>query len=151
MRFTIQSHVQNAKADIVFAGFNLDLFTFLSPAFPPMRVQQFDGCKTGDIVWVCLSVPFLPVQNWISETTNHHSELGKMHEFTDEGRTLPFFLKKWKHIHRIEQKGNDVLITDAIYFETPWFIPNFIAFVLLFPTFHARKKKYAAFFKATCD
>ncbi len=147
MHFTIQSHIREATVDAVFAGFNLNLFTFLSPAFPKMRVRQFDGCHTGAIVSVSLLVPGLPEQKWISEITKHHSEFGRMHEFTDEGRTLPFFLKKWTHVHRIEQAGNDVLITDAIRFETPWFFPGLLAYLMLYPSFYSRKKKYAAYFK----
>jgi ligand-binding SRPBCC domain-containing protein len=146
MQFTIQSHIREANADDVFAGFNLSLFTFLSPAFPKMHVQQFDGCKTGDVVSVSLFVPGLPVQKWISEITKHHSEFGRIHEFTDEGRALPFFLEKWTHVHRIEQIGKDVLITDAIRFKTPWYFPAALAYMLLYPSFYSRKKKYAVYF-----
>jgi len=34
----------------VWAGFDRDLFTKLSPPFPPVNVIRFDGCLTGDIV-----------------------------------------------------------------------------------------------------
>jgi ligand-binding SRPBCC domain-containing protein len=147
MRFSIRSRITEASVDDVFAGFDLALFTFLSPAFPRMHVQRFDGCKTGDIVSVSLFVPGLPAMKWISGITEHSFNSGIAYAFTDEGRTLPFFLKQWQHIHRIEQVGRDVIITDAIHFKTPWFFPSLLAYAMLFPSFSARKKKYQAFFK----
>ncbi len=147
MQFTIRSYVSEAKADVVFAGFNLSLFTFLSPAFPKMRVQRFDGCQTGDMVSVSLIVPGVSELKWISEIVHHHSVSGQVHEFTDEGKTLPFFLKKWRHVHRIEQVEKNVLITDSIQFTTPWYFPAFLAYMMLYPSFYSRKKKYATYFK----
>jgi ligand-binding SRPBCC domain-containing protein len=147
MHFIIRSRIAEASVDAVFAGFDLALFTFLSPALPKMRVQRFDGCKTGDIVSVSLFVPGLPEQKWISEIIHHESVPGRFHEFIDEGKTLPFFLKKWKHVHRIEQAENDVLIVDDIHFKTSWYFPSLLAYTMLYPSFSARKKKYAAFFK----
>ena len=147
MHFTIQSRIQEANADLVFEGFTEDLFTWLSPAFPKMRVLRFDGCKRGDFVSVSLFIPGLPAQTWLSEITAQRSEPGQLHEFIDEGRTLPFFLKQWKHVHRIEQKGNDVEITDAIEFKTPWYFPEIVGLCLLYPSFYSRKRKYVSYFK----
>lgn len=146
MQFTIRSCVSDAKVDTVFEGFDLNLFTFLSPSFPKMRVQQFGGCQTGDIVSVSLFVLGLSELKWISEIVHHHSVSGLFHEFTDEGKTLPFFLKKWRHVHRIEQVEKNVLITDSIQFTTPWYFPPFLAYMMLYPSFYSRKKKYAAYF-----
>jgi len=146
MQLTIRSYVSDAMADEVFEGFDLNLFTFLSPIFPKMHVNRFDGCKTGDVVSVSLFVPLLPEQKWISEIVSHQSIPGQSHQFIDEGRTIPFFLSTWKHTHRIEQVEKDVLITDAIQFTTPWYFPAFLAYLMLYPSFNSRKKKYAKYF-----
>lgn len=111
-------------------GFDETLFTKLSPPFPPVKIVRFDGSETGDLV--SLELNFLLFrQRWTSEITENKSS-EKEFSFVDEGIELPFFLKRWKHKHRIIKSGSHTIIRDEIEFEAAL---GFLS-LLLYPAFY---------------
>ncbi|TVR76433.1 MAG: hypothetical protein EA412_13620 [Chitinophagaceae bacterium] len=143
MRIIIVTRV-GLKKEKVFEGFTEELFLALKPPLVPMQLMQFDGCKKGDIV--SLRVFVGKWQDWTSEITksyNNSLEIG----FVDEGRVLPFFLKKWKHEHRIVERKNRTLIIDDIYYSSGSKLVDVILYIPLFMTFWYRKFIYRKFFK----
>lgn len=116
MKLEIQTLIPDVRVDVVFNQFDRELFVRLSPPFPPSRLIRFDGCKKGDMVEVELRLPLFP-QRWLSEITDESHIPGQLHQFTDVGVKLPFFLSSWKHEHILQQVGKDVQIIDRIQFE----------------------------------
>jgi ligand-binding SRPBCC domain-containing protein len=129
----------------VFQGFNEQLFLQLSPPFPPVKLLRFDGCKKEDIVHLELSFIFFK-QQWTSVITEfEHNELEIF--FIDEGVSLPFFLKFWKHKHIIKQHQDITQITDDIEFSTGTKITDVLFYPLLYMQFLYRKPVYKRMFK----
>lgn len=108
-------------------GFTESLFLKLNPPFPPVKLLRFDGSETGDLVSLELNF-LLFKQKWTSKITDHHFNENEFF-FIDEGVELPFFLKSWKHKHRLIKKGNHCLIRDEITYESN----NSVFTKLLFP------------------
>jgi ligand-binding SRPBCC domain-containing protein len=146
MKINIVSRIPNQNAGLIFERFDQNLFKFLSPAYPPLKVVRFDGCRKGDKVEVELGLfPGISIK-WVSEITEASSEGHHMFSFTDAGRVLPFFLIFWQHRHIIRQQGADVIIEDRIAFAGPWFMPAFLSYPMLWFTFNSRKSKYRRYF-----
>ncbi len=110
------------------AGFTRDLFTRLAPPFPPVRVLRFGGCATGDEVHLELNF-ILARQVWVSVIAADGLTAEAWH-FVDVGRELPFFLKSWRHEHRVERDGAGSRIVDSIRYKGP----NALVGWLLYPT-----------------
>jgi ligand-binding SRPBCC domain-containing protein len=146
MNITIVSKIPNQSAERVFAGFDENLFRFLSPAYPPLNVHRFDGCHKGDKVIVSLII--FPGVNlkWESEITESIAEGKHFYSFTDVGRALPFFLSYWHHQHIIRQQDDDVIIEDRITFKGKWFMPPLLSYPMLWLSFNSRKSKYQRYF-----
>jgi ligand-binding SRPBCC domain-containing protein len=125
----------------VYAQFDKKLFEHLLPIFPPAKVIKFEGSKQGDMVELSLAG-----QKWISLITEDQKE-GKRAYFVDEGKKLPFPLKKWKHKHIVEyQEANTSRIIDEIAFTTgyPWL--DSILAPLLYFQFKQRIPAYKKYF-----
>ena len=98
-------------------GFNPDLFERLNPPFPPVKLLKFDGSEVGDLV--SLELDFLLFkQIWTSEITESETSASEYY-FVDVGIQLPFFLKSWRHKHRILNLGEESIIRDEIEFTSP--------------------------------
>lgn len=122
-------------------GFNADLFEALNPPFPPVKLLRFDGSSQGDLVSLELNFIFFK-QVWTSKITADHLDQ-KEYYFIDEGIKLPFFLKKWRHKHRIVSDGNDKTdIIDEINFTSPNRILDYLIYPLLYFQFSLRKPIY---------
>lgn len=127
-------------------GFNESLFVKLSPPFPKVQLAQFDGCKAGDTVALTLNFIFFK-QQWVSkiisdDQSEHHFQ------FIDVGVNLPFFIKTWKHKHRIEQHSKGSIIVDDIEYSTGFWLLDFIFYPLFALQFLYRKPVYKKVFKA---
>jgi ligand-binding SRPBCC domain-containing protein len=144
MKLIIKTHVQQSYQQ-VWAGFTEDLFTKLSPPFPPVKVIQFDGCKKGDIVELELNFLFFK-QRWRSLITDQQTTDTEIF-FLDEGVKLPFFLTFWRHQHRIIKNGNDTIIADEIGFRTPTLLTDYFFYPLLWAQFAYRKPIYRKYFR----
>lgn len=127
------------------SGFTEDLFLALNPPFPKVRLQQFDGCKKGDIVSLKLNFIFFK-QVWESVITDDETN-EKEFRFIDEGTKLPFFFKYWRHHHRVIADGEGARIIDDITFKTPLLIPEFLMYPALYLQFLYRKPVYKKYFK----
>ncbi|RZS95324.1 SRPBCC family protein [Cecembia calidifontis] len=126
-------------------GFNENLFLQLSPPFPPVRLLRFDGSAKGDSVILELDFLFFK-QKWISTITDDQTDEKEFY-FIDEGVELPFFLKKWKHKHRIIRAGNQSIIRDEIEFQGPFGLMTLLLYPALFLQFLYRKPIYKKIFR----
>ena len=127
MKLIIKTKVEQ-DIQSVWQGFNEKLFIKLSPPFPPVKLLRFDGSLKGDKV--ALELNFLLFkQVWESLITEQNENKEEIY-FVDKGVQLPFFLKKWKHKHRIIKDGEGSIIADEIEFSAP--IPGME--LLLYPT-----------------
>ena len=71
--------------------------------------------------------------------------------FVDQGVELPFFLKRWKHKHRVISSGTGSVIRDEIEFEAPFWLMNYILFPVLWLQFSYRKPIYRRIFKRSAS
>ncbi|MFN8672335.1 MAG: hypothetical protein U0457_09710 [Candidatus Sericytochromatia bacterium] len=135
----------NTNYKKVFQEFKLDLLKNLTPPFIPFNILRFDGSYKNDQVHIELSF-ILFKQLWISLITEYFEDNEEIY-FIDEGTTLPFFLKKWKHKHIITKKNdNTTKITDNVYFETPFFITDILFYPVMYLMFYYRKPIYKKYF-----
>lgn len=134
-----------APLPTVWQGFDRDLFKKLSPPFPPVRVLRFDGCMKDD--QVILELNFLLFrQQWQSLITDQAETEAEIY-FIDEGIQLPFFLKAWKHTHRLRAlPGGGTCVEDDIHFSSPHPILDYLLYPLLWVQFAYRKPIYRRVF-----
>lgn len=135
----------NASLEIVKQGFTKELFLSLNPPFPPVKLLRFDGCGKGDYVSLELNFLFFK-QEWVSEIVDHGFD-GARWYFIDEGKKLPFFLKRWRHVHTVEAQGKGSCIIDAITFSTGSGLTDSFFYPLLLGQFLYRKPVYKKVFK----
>ncbi len=128
----------------VWQNFGEKLFRALNPPFPPVKVSRFDGSRKGDEVHLQLNF-ILFRQQWVSTIVESVEAEGECY-FVDEGTRLPFFLKYWRHRHRIVQDGEATLIIDDITFEAPLPLLNFLLWPTMLAQFAYRKPVYKKFF-----
>ncbi|MCS6822465.1 MAG: hypothetical protein NZ551_11445 [Microscillaceae bacterium] len=148
MRFVIKTRVSQPISQ-VFANFNEILFRKLAPPFLPIKLLRFDGCKKGDIVSLELNF-ILFRQIWTSYITDFQSRAEEIF-FIDEGKQLPFFLKSWKHVHRIQAVAYQPMqsyIIDDITFQSPYRWLDLLLLPVLYLQFAYRKPIYKRLFKA---
>ncbi|WP_192347243.1 hypothetical protein [Algoriphagus sp. Y33] len=125
-------------------GFDETLFTKLSPPFPPVKLLRFDGSEIGDLVSLELSF-LLFKQQWTSKITEN-SMTPKEYYFIDIGIVLPFFLKKWRHKHRIINLENHAEIRDEVEFSGPFGLATLFLYPLIYLQFLYRKPIYKKVF-----
>ena len=136
--------VVTMPAEEVFNKFDRDLFEALAPDIPKVEIVKFDGSRVGGKVHVRIHA-LGAVQDWVSVIT----EIGQDEKgfyFIDEGETLPFFLKKWKHTHRVDHHSKGAEIHDIIEFSTPWNIPAAMVYPPMKQQFAGRGKVYQQYF-----
>lgn len=143
MKITLETAVEQGYLDVK-NGFNESLFKKLSPPFPPVKVQLFEGCKQGDIVSLKLNF-LLFKQNWDSLITEDFTNDYEFY-FVDEGIVLPFFLKKWRHKHRVISTGIGSVIKDEISYEAPFRLLTWVLYPFLWLQFSFRKPIYRRIF-----
>jgi ligand-binding SRPBCC domain-containing protein len=143
MRLSLKSAV-NQPMRTVFDRFDQELFEYLLPDFPKMTLIQFDGSKENDLVHIRIEV-FQGI-DWISEITEESIEENVCY-FVDEGQTLPWPLKKWRHQHvvrALDHRG--AVIEDQIEFSSGYAILDLILFPILYLAFYPRRKAYKEYF-----
>ncbi|MFA0962085.1 hypothetical protein AB9P05_09780 [Roseivirga sp. BDSF3-8] len=125
-------------------GFDEKLFKALNPPFPPVKVVRFDGCHKDDVVSLELNF-LLFKQRWTSLITEHgYSDNGFY--FIDEGRKLPFFLKRWKHHHGLIGLKDGTEIIDDISYGTGTLLTDWLMYPVLYVQFAVRKPVYQKYF-----
>jgi ligand-binding SRPBCC domain-containing protein len=140
MNITLKSRVPQ-DINFVYNRFDGNLFEFLLP--PGAQLIEFGGSKKGDVVHLKLPL----VGEWISEITEDGMSQD-MRYFIDEGRTLPFPLKKWKHKHVLYGGGKSTVIEDNMSFTTGNIIADIIIYPVLLLSFLPRLWQYKSYFKA---
>ncbi len=147
MKINIETAV-NQSVNEVWNQFDEKLLLKLSPPFPPVKLISF-GQKIGEKVTLELNF-FIKRQLWVSEITESYYSVEESF-FIDEGIQLPFFLKYWKHKHRIVRNdaspnGTGSKIIDEIEFRTPTILTDYIFYPILYLQFLYRKPIYRKFF-----
>jgi ligand-binding SRPBCC domain-containing protein len=146
MRLAIKTQVDASLIEVI-GGFTSDLFLKLNPPFPPVQLKQFDGCKAGDSVHLELNF-LLFRQEWISLITSDGRDDGEWW-FVDEGTKLPFFLKKWKHHHRVVKVSSITSeIIDDITYSTGTWLTDVLFYPVLYLQFLYRKPIYKRVFRS---
>ena len=144
MKLQIKTNVQ-ADLDAVKKGFDETLFKSLSPPFPRVELKRFDGSSKGDVVSLELNFIFFK-QLWTSEIVEESQDPNEW-LFVDEGTQLPFFLRKWRHKHRVLKSDQGSVIVDDIEYA----VGNLFFDCLLFPSlalqFLYRRPIYQRVFK----
>ncbi|MFK7953307.1 MAG: hypothetical protein AB8B73_10720 [Ekhidna sp.] len=144
MNIQIKTKV-GASLEKVKSGFTEDLFLSLNPPFPPVKLQQFDGCKAGDKVKIELNF-ILFKQLWVSDIVEDKLDDNSWY-FLDIGVQLPFFLSKWRHHHGVEKTDSGSVIIDDITFSTGMILTDILMYPLLYGQFLYRKPIYKRRFK----
>jgi ligand-binding SRPBCC domain-containing protein len=129
---------------IVVENFNQQLFQKLNPSFPIVTILRYDGNSKGDEIHLKLNF-LLFDKTWVSVITENMSS-DKEFYFIDEGRQLPFFLKTWRHVHRIIENKDKTIIEDDINFESRWKWMEPLAYPLFYMQFRIRKPIYRRYF-----
>jgi ligand-binding SRPBCC domain-containing protein len=112
MKIIIKTPI-NKDYRTVFSLFDVKLFTALKPPLTSLKITRFDGCKKGDEVHLVVNG-----QRWVSHITDFVENADEIY-FVDLGANIPFPLKSWKHIHRIERSGaNTCNVIDDIEYST---------------------------------
>lgn len=144
MHISITTSVRQPYQSVA-EGFDEKLFTQLNPPFPPVKLLRFDGSQQGDIVALELNF-ILFKQVWeslIVEDGRRDSEW----YFIDEGVKLPFFLRYWRHHHRVVKHGTGAHIIDDITFQTPFFLLDYLFYPVMWLQFLYRKPIYKKVFR----
>lgn len=144
MKIALETRVDRGYLDVK-SGFDEGLFQKLLPIFPPVSLLRFDGSSRGDMVTLELNFIFFR-QRWTSEITEDGTTAREFY-FVDRGVTLPFFLKKWTHKHRVISRGFGSIIRDEIEFEAPFKLASYALFPFLWLQFALRKPVYRRYFK----
>lgn len=144
MNITIKTHVEQDYLSVK-EGFNESLFTRLSPPFPPVKLVRFDGSEKGDLVSLELNFIFFR-QKWVSEITEDKTTEEEFY-FIDQGIELPFFLKYWRHKHRIIKAGENSIIQDEISFKAPFTLLTLLLYPAMLLQFGYRIPIYKKIFK----
>lgn len=139
MNITLKSSV-NLDYNSVYKGFNSKLFSYLLP--PGAKLIQFGGSKKGDIVHLKLPL----AEEWVSHIIEN-GQTSTSYYFIDEGKKLPFPLKKWKHKHVIESSNNMTIIIDNMTFSTTNIILDLLFYPVLLLSFLPRTWQYNNYFK----
>lgn len=142
MRLALSTLVAQPPS-MVFAGFDADLFLKLAPPMVRVRLLRFDGCRVGDVVELELKPLGMPTQRWTSRITELVETTDEIY-FVDEseGAELPFFLRTWRHKHRIclHTTGGSKIIDEIEYHACTGL--NWILYPILWLQFAWRKPIY---------
>ena len=145
MRIIITTNVQQSYKS-VFAGFTESLFLALAPPFPKVKLLRFDGCEKGNQVHLEMDLIFFK-QRWDADIIDSGERKNELF-FIDNGAQLPFFLKTWRHHHRIiGQENGSTNIVDDFEYTTPFFLFDYLMYPVLYLQFAARKPIYKRIFQ----
>lgn len=129
----------------VFAGFNRNLFQALKPPFMTMELTRFDGTQLGSWVEVRTGMGKLLSSKW-SNLVVERADSDIESYFIDEGRTLPFPFKQWRHKHRVIHERGYVLIVDELNYRTRFWILDLIMWPVMLLFLVIRNPVYKKYF-----
>lgn len=140
MNITLKSTVKDELPTVI-KHFDADLFRYLLP--PGAELIEFGGSKAGDRVHLKLPL----AGEWISEITEDRASDEQCY-FIDEGRKLPFPIKKWRHKHILHRNGNDTIVEDNMNFSTGNIITDLLFYPVLYLSFLPRTWQYGKYFNS---
>lgn len=148
MKFLIRTTI-NSPFEKIVSGFDKKLFEALKPPLIDLLVERFDGCKIGDQVHLKLS--FMGInKSWVSVISDYLLDSDEFY-FVDEGKTLPFPLKRWKHTHKVlrhqNSKSSSSEIQDMIEYGSGNYLCDVLLLPLLYFQFSLRPAAYRRYFK----
>lgn len=130
----------------VMAGFDQKLFEALKPSVGKMEIVEFTGSKKGDRVHIRFTSPVKA--EWISLITEDGINENEAY-FIDEGQTLPFPLKFWRHRHIVRKLTEDTcIIIDDIEYKAGNRILTNLMYPAIYAGFAPRARIYKAYFGA---
>lgn len=143
MNLKIKTNVKgNYKS--VMDRFDRDLFEALAPKQGEVEIVEFTGSKKGDRVHLRFLSPIKA--EWVSLITADGVDENRAY-FVDEGETLPFPLKYWRHQHIVEKVTEDTsCIIDDISFKGPNALVTLFLYPGIFLGFYPRKRIYRSYF-----
>jgi len=141
IHFEIKTLIKNRDYLEVFNHFDKKLFNHLSKG-QPIKLIRFDGSKLHDEI----HLKFHLKKKWTSIITEEKITDSEAY-FIDEGTTLPFGLKKWKHKHIIRKRGTNCEIIDSIYFTGKNKTISLLLLTPLFLPILLRKVQYKSYFQ----
>ena len=144
MQLTFRTEVGASLQDVK-SGFNRDLFLQLKPFFLQLKLDRFDGCERGHEVHLRTGLPGF-LQPWISRIVED-SFTENCWYFVDEGASLPFPLRSWKHRHevRVTEKGTSEIL-DVIEYSSGNRFLDVILYAPLWIVFAGRASVYRRVF-----
>lgn len=128
------------EMNVVNSMFDEVLFQYLLP--PGAELIEFGGSKKGDIVHLRLPL----AGEWISEITEDAQSENLIY-FIDEGRQLPFPLKKWKHRHVLHRDQGHTIVEDDMSYSTGNVLLDLLFYPVLLFSFLPRIWQYKSYFK----
>lgn len=144
LRIFIKTKISGADPLSALNQFERPLFEALSPSFPKLIINRFDGSKPGDVVDISLNFKLFKIR-WISSITGRSEEIDQAW-FIDEAIKPPFFLKKWKHKHLVQLIDNELFIVDDISFSSHTLLFTLLVYPMLYLQFLARRPVYKKWF-----
>ena len=127
----------------VFNLFNKDMFYELTKN-APVKPLRYDGDFVGAEIHLLMLFPWK--DNWVSIITEKN-ETDTVCFFVDEGKKLPFNLKKWRHTHIIRKTSQGIIIEDDIYFKSQNAFFDIFWKISFIPQFLLRKRQYKNYIK----
>jgi len=146
----LKTKVQGNYLDVM-NRFDRDLFEALKPKVGRMDIVKFTGSQKGDVVHLRFLSPIRA--EWISEIIDDGADDHEAY-FTDIGIQLPYPLKFWKHIHKVQKISHDTsYIIDDMTFQGPNKLITWLLYPALYLAFYPRKWVYRSYFKkiGRCD
>lgn len=145
MQFIIKTQIDK-NYQLIFSKFDVNLFIALKPPFMNLNVLRFDGCKRGDEIHLEMNVFGKFNQKWIGHVSDDFRDENCIY-FVDEGALLPFPLKKWKHVHRIDKINEHAsYIIDDIKYSTDSDLVDLVIYPFLYIIFSLRVPVYKKIF-----
>ena len=140
LSYSISTSIQ-APISHVKELFTANLLMRLSPPFPRVTLQRFDGCKKDDNVILEINLVFTKV-TWSSLITEDKLTADEWF-FIDQGVKMPFGLNYWQHKHRVKKINEESCeIIDEISFDTRNEFLNYLLFQFLWGMICYRKPLY---------
>ena len=135
----------SASLEQVKNGFDRNLFLKLKPPVLQLHLDRFDGCQVGNEVHLRTGIPGL-LQTWVSLITEEELT-SELWFFIDEGKQLPFPLKRWKHRHEVRRTpAGTSEIRDEIEYSSGNRLLDWMLYPSLWWVFSGRCPVYQAIF-----
>lgn len=147
-RLSFECHLKTSFEQVA-AGFNVDLFRALCPAFPKIRILRFDGIEEGDCVELDMNF-FLFHWHWAGRVIAFRYSDQELC-FIDAGTRLPPFLSYWHHEHRVDKIADGCCIYDIIHFRPGKGWPEFLVRLMITLQMAPRKNIYPAYFSKVAN